>query len=255
MELPKTKRTATRQDPTSIVIYSKPKMGKTTILAGLDDCLVIDLEKGSYFVDILVFDVLQKAEEEGKLPVVILKRLINKIKEENQKINGKVYKYIAVDTATALEDIVLPLANKMYKDTPMGKNWVGDDVTTLPNGAGYRYTRLALSTILNELKELCDTFIILGHVKDKNVEKDGKEMNERSLDLTGKSSSILCSQVDAIGYLFRDENKTIIDFESNESLLCGARSPHLKGQKIQVAESDEEGNLNIDWSGIFIDKK
>jgi hypothetical protein len=255
MELPKTKRTATRQDPTSIVIYSKPKMGKTTILAGLDDCLVIDLEKGSYFVDILVFDVLQKAEEEGKLPVVILKRLINKIKEENQKINGKVYKYIAVDTVTALEDIVLPLANKMYKDTPMGKNWVGDDVTTLPNGAGYRYTRLALSTILNELKELCDTFIILGHVKDKNVEKDGKEMNERSLDLTGKSSSILCSQVDAIGYLFRDENKTIIDFESNESLLCGARSPHLKGQKIQVAESDEEGNLNIDWSGIFIDKK
>ena len=255
MELPKTKRTATRQDPTSIVIYSKPKMGKTTILAGLDDCLVIDLEKGSYFVDILVFDVLQKAEEEGKLPVVILKRLINKIKEENQKINGKVYKYIAVDTVTALEDIVLPLANKMYKDTPMGKNWVGDDVTTLPNGAGYRYTRLALSTILNELKELCDTFIILCHVKDKNVEKDGKEMNERSLDLTGKSSSILCSQVDAIGYLFRDENKTIIDFESNESLLCGARSPHLKGQKIQVAESDEEGNLNIDWSGIFIDKK
>ena len=40
-----------------------------------------------------------------------------------------------------------------------------------------------------------------------------------------------------------------------ECLLCGARSPHLKGQKIQVAESDEEGNLNIDWSGIFIDKK
>lgn len=86
------------------------------------------------------------------------------------------------------------------------------------------------------------------------VEKGGEEMNERSLDLTGKSSPILCSQVDAIGYLRRDENKTIIDFETSDSLLCGARSPHLKGQQITVAESDENGNLSINWNKIFIDK-
>lgn len=254
IELPKEKTKAVRKDPKSVVIYSQPKMGKTTILAGLDNCLIIDLEKGTYFVDALKYDVIAEAEKEKKLPIVILKRLINKIREENEKAGKPIYKYIALDTVTALEDIVLPLANKMYKDTPQGKNWVGDDVTMLPQGAGYRFTRLALSTILNEIEELCDTFIILGHVKDKLVEKDGKEMNERSLDLTGKSSSILCSQVDAIGYLYRDENKTIINFASSDSLLCGARSPHLKGREIVVAESDENQNLQIDWSNIFVDK-
>lgn len=254
IELPKQKIKASRQDPKSVVIYSQPKMGKTTILSGLDNCLLIDLEKGSDFVDSLKIDILSISEKENKLPIIILKKLINKIKEENNKAGKKIYKYGALDTVTALEDIVLPLANKMYKDTQMGKNWVGNDVTDLPNGAGYRYTRLALSTVLNELEELFDTFIILGHVKDKLVEKDGKEMNERSLDLTGKSSSILCSQVDAIGYLYRDENKTIINFASSNSLLCGARSPHLKGKEIVVAESDDNGNLQIDWSKIFVDK-
>lgn len=254
IELPKTKAKASRRDPKSMVIYSQPKMGKTTILSGLDNCLIIDLEKGSYFVDALVVDILKISEEEEKLPVVVLKKLINKIAETNKAEGKKVYKYIAVDTVTALEDIVLPLANKMYRDTPQGKNWVGNDVTLLPNGAGYRFTRLALSTILNEIKELCDTFIILGHVKDKLVEKEGKEMNERSLDLTGKSSSILCSQVDAIGYLYREDNKTIINFNnSSDSLLCGSRSPHLKGREIVVATSDENNNLTIDWSQIFID--
>lgn len=133
----------------------------------------------------------------------------------------------------------------------MGRNWVGTDVTTLPNGAGYGYTRRALSQILNQLEELCDTLIILGHVKDKLVEKNGEEMNERGLDLTGKMSAILCSKVDAIGYLFRDENKTIINFQPSEKLLCGSRSEHLKGKKIVVAESDENGKLTVDWSQIF----
>lgn len=101
------------------------------------------------------------------------------------------------------------------------------------------------------MEKLCDTFIILGHVRDKLIEKKGKEMTERGLDLTGKSASILCAQVDAIGYLYRHENKTIINFQSSESLISGARSPHLKGREIVVAESDENNNVKVNWSQIF----
>jgi len=251
IELPKQKEKANRVNPKTMVIFSQPKMGKSTVVAGLDNCLIIDLEKGTDFIDALKYDVVRTAEKEGKLPIVILKLLIDKIKEENNINKGYVYKYIAIDTVTALEDIVLPLANKMYRDTPMGRNWVGEDVTTLPNGAGYRFTRNALSTVLTELQEICDTLIILGHTKDKMIQKEGKEMNERGLDLTGKMASIVCSQVDAIGYLYRDENDTIINFQASESLLCGARSEHLKGAEITVATSDETG-LKIDWSQVFI---
>jgi hypothetical protein len=252
IELPKVKEKASRVNPKTMVIFSQPKMGKTTILAGLDNCLTIDLEEGSNFVDILKFDVIKKAKEEAKLPVIVLKELINTIDAANNNKKGYVYQYIAIDTVTALEDIVLPLANKMYRDTPMGRNWVGNDVTQLPNGAGYRFTRMALTEILTSLEKICDTLIILGHTKDKMIEKEGKEMTERGLDLTGKMASIVCSQVDAIGYLYREENETIINFQASESLLCGARSEHLKGAEIVVATSDDQGKLKIDWSGIFI---
>ena len=47
------------------------------------------------------------------------------------------YKYITIDTISALEEnYAIDLALKIYKDTPMGKNFQGTDVRTLPNGAG-----------------------------------------------------------------------------------------------------------------------
>ena len=252
MELPNKIIKSTRVNPKSMVIFSQPKMGKTTITSQLENCLLIDLEDGSQFVDALKFDVIKKAKEENKLPLIILKQLMAAIEESNKKNGGYTYKYLAIDTVTALEEIVLPLANKMYRDSAQGKNWTGDDVTELPQGAGYRYTRKALSQILNELEELCDTLIILGHVKDKLIEKEGEEMNERGLDLAGKMSAILCSKVDAIGYLYRDENETIINFKPSEKLLCGSRSEHLKGKKIVVATSDDNNNITVDWSQIFM---
>lgn len=255
MELPIGKIKAGRVNPKSMVIYSQPKRGKTTILSELDDCLIIDLEQGTEFVDAVKYNVITEAKKRGVPPIVILQELIEAIKKANKEKGGYVYNFIAIDTVTALEDVVLLLANQMYKESPIGRNWAGNDVTTLPNGAGYRYTRLALSMVINKIEELCDTLIIVGHVKDKLVEQEGKEMNERGLDLTGKMASIVCSKVDAIGYLYRKDNQTIINFAPTQSLTCGSRSEHLKDKEIVVAESDEEGKITVDWSQIFINKQ
>jgi hypothetical protein len=78
-------------------------------------------------------------------------------------------------------------------------------------------------------------------------------MTERGLDLIGKSASILCSQVDAIGYVYREDNKTIVNFAPSESITCGSRSEHLKNAKITLIEADDNNNLTVDWSKIFID--
>ena len=182
----------------------------------------------------------------------VLRQVIKKIAEENKKKGSYVYKCIAIDTVSALEDVVLPLANKLYKDTPQGKNWDGTDVTTLPNGAGYRFTRLALFSTIAELEELCDILIISGHVRDKLIEVKGIEMNERGLDLIGKSSTILCSKVDAIGYVYRKDNKTMINFKPSESLVVGGRSKHLIGKDIVVAESAEDNTITTYWDKILI---
>lgn len=107
---------------------------------------------------------------------------------------------------------------------------------------------------INMFREVFDTVIIIGHIKDKLIEKDGREMTERGLDLAGKSGALLCSQVDAIGYVFRDEDgDTAVNFKPSESITCGSRAEHLKNKVIKVITKQEDGSLVVDWSEIFID--
>lgn len=253
IELPTQKSKASRVNPKKIILFSNPKSGKTTAVAALENNLILDLENGSEFLDALKINVLQLARDNNKTPLTVLKEIINTIRESNEKKGGYTYKFITLDTVSALEDIALELANILYRKTPMGRNWTGDDVTKLPNGAGYQYLREAMDVILNEIEPLCDTLIILGHLKAKFVEKEGKEMESRGLALTGKIASILCSQVDAIGYVYRDDNKTLVNFAPSESLIVGSRPDHLKNQTITLIESDKDGKLTIDWSKIFIE--
>jgi hypothetical protein len=253
IELPTQKTKASRVNPKKIILFSNPKSGKTTAVAALENNLILDLENGSEFLDALKINVLQLARDNNKTPLTVLKEIINTIRESNEKKGGYTYKFITLDTVSALEDIALELANILYRKTPMGRNWTGEDVTKLPNGAGYQYLREAMDVILNEIEPLCDTLIILGHLKAKFVEKEGKEMESRGLALTGKIASILCSQVDAIGYVYREDNKTLVNFAPSESLIVGSRPDHLKNQTITLIESDKDGKLTIDWSKIFIE--
>lgn len=253
IDLPTQKTKASRVNPKKIILFSNPKSGKTTAVAALENNLILDLENGSEFLDALKINVLQLARENNKTPLTILKEIINTIRESNEKKGGYTYKFITLDTVSALEDIALELANILYRKTPMGRNWTGDDVTKLPNGAGYQYLREAMDVILNEIEPLCDTLIILGHLKGKFVEKEGKEMESRGLALTGKIASILCSQVDAIGYVYREDNKTLANFAPSESLIVGSRPEHLKNKTITLIESDKDGKLTIDWTKIFIE--
>ena len=113
---------------------------------------------------------------------------------------GKPYKYIAVDTVTALEEMCLSYAKQLYIDTPMGKNFNGDSVLKLPNGAGYLYLREAFFKILDYVETLVPddgSLILLGHLKDKMLETNGKEVSAVDLDLSGKIKSIVCAKADA----------------------------------------------------------
>lgn len=51
---------------------------------------------------------------------------------------GKPYKFLILDTITALEEMCKPLAAKLYMSTPMGKNYTGgaEGILNLPQGAG-----------------------------------------------------------------------------------------------------------------------
>jgi len=123
-ELPKEKTKIKMENPKNLIMFGLPKVGKTTVLAMLPRALHIDLEDGTDYVS----GYITKADNYIKL-FEIAKAL---------KENPGRFDFVVLDTITALEDIVLPYANKLYRDTPMGVNFSPEaNVLKLPNGAGY----------------------------------------------------------------------------------------------------------------------
>jgi hypothetical protein len=236
--LPTKKVKAERVNPKRLIIYSKPKTGKTTAFAGLENNLLIDLENGADYVEALKVKItsLQELLEAGKA-----------IKEA-----GKPYKYVTIDTVTALEDMVMPLAIKLYRATSMGKSYDGDNVLSLPNGAGYLYLRQAFFQVLDFIDTLAPHIILSGHIKDKQVDDKGEMVLAANIDLTGKIKSLICANADAIGYMYRKGNKTILSFKTSEEVTCGARPEHLRNEEIVVTEMNESGELEFHWDKVFI---
>jgi hypothetical protein len=243
--LPTKKIKAMSQNPRNMIIFSKPKVGKTTLLASLEDCLILDLENGSDYVDAM------KLKANSIADIVKIGTLI--------LAQGKPYKYIAVDTITALEEMCIPYAEELYSKTAMGKNWFTDGkskygaITNLPNGAGYPYLRQAFEKIIAYIKTLAPHVILLGHVKDTLLEKNGTEFNALDLQLTGRIKSITAAYSDAIGYLYRKGDKNILSFKTTDEVNCGARPEHLRNQEIEISTFDKDGNIQVDWTKVFID--
>lgn len=236
--LPTKKVKKERINPKRLIIYSKPKTGKTTAFAGLEDNLILDLEQGSEYVEALKIKInnLQELLDTGKA-----------IKEQ-----GKPYKYVTVDTVTALETMVMPLAVKLYRQTPMGKGFQGDNVVTLPNGAGYLYIRQAFFQVLDFIDTLAPHIILSGHIKDKVVDDKGEMVMSANIDLTGKIKSLICANADAIGYMYRKDNQTIINFNNNDGVTCGARPDHLRNKEVIISEMDKKGEIKTHWEKVYI---
>jgi hypothetical protein len=235
--LPTSKVKAERVNPKRLIIYSKPKTGKTTAYAGLEDNLIIDLENGSDYVEAL------------KVKVSSLQELLDTGKAI--KAAGNPYKFVTIDTVTALEDMIMPLAIKLYRATAMGKNFDGDTVVTLPNGAGYLYIRQAFFQVLDFIDTLAPTIILSGHIKDKVVDDKGEMVMSANIDLTGKIKSLICANADAIGYMYRKGNQTILSFKTSEEVTCGARPEHLRNQEIVISEMIDDV-LSTSWEKVFI---
>ena len=201
IKLPTGKVPAAHKSPKNLIIFSKPKAGKTTLLSQLDDCLILDLENGSDYVDAMKVKATSLAE---------IKQIGAAIKEA-----GNPYKYIAVDTITALEEMCIPYAEELYTRSPMGKNWPTEgkakhgSLLNLPNGAGYPWLREAFVKVIDYIKTWAPRTILVGHVKDTLLEKNGSNFTSLDLALTGKLKLIATSNSDAIGYLFRKGNKNI----------------------------------------------
>ena len=152
IELPTERRAAQSYNPKLLVLFGRPKAGKSTLMASLDDNLIIDLEDG--YKSLSVMAVLARN-------ATTLFEIRQALQEKATKENKTPYKYITIDNATRLEEMALAYAAHLYRTTtPMGATWgmmkdpkdpnkliknaqgqyIPDpkaDVRLLPQGAGY----------------------------------------------------------------------------------------------------------------------
>jgi hypothetical protein len=227
MELPKDVVAASTSEPRLLVLYSAPKCGKTTALAALPKCLLIDTEDGSNFVSALKVkagcyrDFLEIA---------------NAVKADPTQ-----YSALGIDTLTRVEEWAERDATEFYKKMPLGKSFTGESVLELPQGGGYYWLRRAFRRYIDLIVSAHPRVILMGHVREKFLTQAGKDVSAVDVDLVGKNRQIACSLADAIGHLYRnDKGELWVSFKTKETLVCGTRSPHLTGQEFK-----------FDWSKIY----
>ena len=114
IELPTQRSEAQNYNPKLLVLFGKPKSGKSTLMASLEDNLIIDLEDGYRALSVMrvlahtaqdLFDIRkaigEKTSADGKLP----------------------YRFVTIDNATRLEEMALVYAAFLYRQTPFGATW------------------------------------------------------------------------------------------------------------------------------------
>jgi len=213
MALKKVKRKAVSQNPKTMLLYGAPKVGKTTALSQLNDCLIIDTEGGANMIEGYVETVNSRQD------------LIKLLKEAKE---GHEFKYVALDT---IDKIAVWAEKAVCEEESVSA------VQDLAFGKGFAMVREKVLNTVNILKEIFPHVIIIGHRKWARAVVDSKAIVEpESLDLTGKLKNMLMADCDAIGYVYRDDEKgkLMVSFQANEALEAGSRSPHLRGKEIEL---------------------
>ena len=218
MELPTKVIKSTTVNPSLLTVFGQSKVGKTTMLSKLNNCLIIDTEKGTKYVDALKVQVNNSAE---------LKDTVRALKE-----SGSQYNYLALDT---IDNVVSWFEKDVARDNNV------DSFAKIPFGDGYNQVRTRVMNMITALMDCCDHVIIIGHRKKTIIGNESVEVNVSSLDLSGKLKNYVMAKSDAIGFVYRDEEGHLkISFEASDEIEAGTRLPHLAG-KI----------LDFKWSEIY----
>lgn len=248
MALPLKPVPATKKDPDNLIMFGLPKVGKTTLLATLPKCLILDFEDGSDYIEGLKLKIKTLKE---------FKELLDDLAAYVEKHKTSPYDFFAIDTITAFEEFAKPLALKRFKNSKDGLDFTGTDVTKDAGFSGRRALNDAMKELIDMLKPFGKT-IIVAHVKDKAVfKKDGDETAlMKDMDLVSNLRNEFVRYSDAFGYIFRDEESNLcLNFEATSGVAAGARPQHLANKRIIVAEKQEDKDGNITfvshWDRIY----
>lgn len=232
-------------DPKITVLYGPPKVGKTKLLTDLPGCLILDGEAGTRMYDAMKIE-FSSVKDLKTVKGLILEKGIEAAKAGLPVDQRFPFRYIAIDTIDNVEDYAIDSATKKYKSSTIGKTFEGDSVLELPKGGGYYYLREEVKEVIRDIGSVCRNLIIISHLREKNFDKGGMDVQSHDISLMGKLSEIVCAMSDAIGYLTRKpqapgkEDLMMVSFRTGGATTMGSRAKHLRGKTFE-----------FDWSKIF----
>lgn len=104
IELPTERSVAESYNPKLLVIGGKPKCGKSSFVAAIDDNLIIDLEDGYRALSVMKVQARTVKDLEEIRTAIITK---------GKELHKAPYRFITIDNATRLEEMSIPFANQL----------------------------------------------------------------------------------------------------------------------------------------------
>ena len=207
------------QSPQRLFIYGKPKVGKTSAVAQLPKHLIIDTEvKGKSDGQLLG----GTSYCEGATSIVV--ESLNGLKAclSYLQSNPESHDFVVLDTIDHIEAWVTDAVCRSHN-----VKHIGD----IPHGKGWSLMRSQVIAIVEQFARASKHIIIVGHQKDGHDE-EGVEVQK--INLTGKLKTHLCSIMDGVGRITREEDTLMIDFRTGINTDAGCRVPTLAGQLIEL---------------------
>lgn len=196
-------------EPRRFLYYGAEKIGKTSIVGQLPNAAILDLDKGSGFIECIRYNITSLKDLEDFRDAHIAA--------------GYPHKFIVIDTITELESYIHMYATQLYMATNQGKgfnkNRTGqilpveewDMVIDVLGQNGYRWFTMAWRKVMDEIILPMGNdntrFVFIGHVKDKFIDPNtiGKTVSTKELNLTGKLKDITLQHYsDCNAYAYRN---------------------------------------------------
>jgi len=166
-------------DKQIILIYGRPKIGKSTLCSKFDKALFIATEPGLNHLEVY------------KKPVTSWEEFMEVCKEIGQ--NQHDFKTIIIDT---IDNLIALL--QTYMEKTLEVDYIGD----IPHGKGWSLITKELARVLNKMSMLPYGLVLVSHAKQEEIETKTKKYNRYTIDIGGKNQGTILKLMDII--LFMD---------------------------------------------------
>ncbi len=212
-----------------ILIYGKPKCGKTTLASKFPKNLLIAFEKGYNAInDIYAQDINSWSE---------FKQVLKQLKRPEAQ---ELFHTITIDTTT--------IAYEMCEQYICQQNGV-QSISDIPWGGGYSATKKEFEKCLREITMLGYGLVLISHIEvRKEKTADDSEIEILAPSMPKRCYEIVNQIVDIIGYIATEWNDTgdserWLYTRQTPTVMAGSRFPYL-APKIKLGYDELVAAIN-----------